>query len=179
MRFHRLARRIFLAPALALVLAAAITACSSSGSSSNPGSGSTPAATGTPTSAPATSSSSGGSAATIATIKSNWEKFFSGSTPTSERVSLLQNGQTFEGEITSLSALGATASATVSSVTLASSTLATVRYTVNIAGKPVLPNAVGSAVYENGTWKVGDASFCSLLTMENNGKAPSVCSSSS
>jgi len=175
MRFHRLARRIFLAPAIALVLAAAITACSSSNSSSS----STPAATGTPTSAPATSSSSGGSSATIATIKSNWEKFFNGSTPTSERVSLLQNGQTFEAEITALSALGATASATVSAVTLASSTLATVHYTVNISGKPVLPNATGSAVYENGTWKVGDASFCSLLTMENNGKAPSVCSSSS
>jgi hypothetical protein len=177
MRFHRLARRIFLAPALALVLAAAITACSSSNSSSGPSS--TPAASGTPTSAPATSSSSGGSSATIATIKSNWEKFFNGSTPTSERVSLLQNGQVFKDEITALSALGATASATVSAVTLASSTLATVHYTVNISGKPVLPNATGSAVYENGTWKVGDASFCSLLTMENNGKAPSVCSSSS
>jgi len=32
-------------------------------------------------------------------------------------------------------------------------------------------------VYQNGTWKVGDASFCGLLTLENGGKAPSVCSS--
>lgn len=175
MRFRYMARRIFLAPALALALAGAISACSSSPSSSST-SPPTPAATGTPAAAPSTSSS-GGSAATIATIKSNWEKFFNGSTPTSERVALLQNGSAFEAEINSLSALGTAASATVSSVTLASSTLATVHYTVDIAGKAALPNATGSAVYENGTWKVGDASFCSLLTMENGGKAPSVCSS--
>lgn len=174
MRFHRLARRIFLAPVLTLVLAAAITACSSSPSSS---SSSAPAAS-TAAAAPS-ASSSGGSAATIAIIKSNWEKFFNGSTPTSERVSLLQNGQAFAAEIASLSSLGAAASATVSSVSLTSSTQAAVHYTINISGNPVLSNQTGSAIYENGVWKVGDASFCSLLTMENNGKTPSVCSSSS
>jgi hypothetical protein len=34
------------------------------------------------------------------------------------------------------------------------------------------------AVLQGGTWKVGLASFCGLLTLENNGKTsglPSVC----
>jgi hypothetical protein len=33
------------------------------------------------------------------------------------------------------------------------------------------------AVHENGVWKVADSSFCPLLALEGNGKAPSVCSS--
>ena len=42
---------------------------------------------------------------------------------------------------------------------------------------PALTNRSGVAVYQNGTWKVGDASFCGLRALENGGKAPSVCSS--
>ena len=42
---------------------------------------------------------------------------------------------------------------------------------------PALTNRSGVAVYQNGTWKVGDASFCGLLALENGGKPPSVCSS--
>ena len=38
-----------------------------------------------------------------------------------------------------------------------------------------LANQTGTAVYENGIWKVGDISFCQLLKLENNGTAPSVC----
>lgn len=174
MRFHREARRVLAAPALGLVLAAAIAACSSSSSSSS----STPAAS--PTSAPssaAPSSGSGTSSATTATIKANWEKFFSGSTPSAERVSLLQNGQTFAKTIGAMSALGSSASAKVSGVQLTSSKQATVTYTVYLGSTAALPNAKGVAVLENGTWKVSDASFCELLTLQNGGKAPSVCTS--
>jgi hypothetical protein len=44
-----------------------------------------------------------------------------------------------------------------------------------LAGAPVLKNQHGVAVNEGGTWKVGVTSFCGLLTVENNGKTPSVC----
>jgi hypothetical protein len=78
-----------------------------------------------------------------------------------------------------MSALGTSASAKVSNVQLTSSKQATVTYTVYLGNTAALPNAKGVAVLENGTWKVSDASFCELLTLQNGGKAPSVCSSAS
>jgi len=175
MRFHHTARRIFLAPALCLALAAAVTACSSGSSSS-----STPA---TSPAAPAGNSSSasagGGSSATTATIKANWEAFFNPATPTAKRISLLQNGQKFAAEIQALSGgLASSASAKVNSVTMTSATQATVKYQILLGGAPApIPAQTGVAVLNNGTWQVGDASFCTLLSFANNGKAPSVCSS--
>jgi hypothetical protein len=181
MRFHHMARRIFLAPVFGLALAAAVTACSSASSSSTtPATTATSAATSPAASSPAANSpSASGSAATIATIKANWEAFFSASTPNAKRLQLLQNGQVFSAEIKSMSGggLASQASAQVTSVALTSPTQATVKYNILLSGSPVLKNQTGTAVYEGGIWKVGDASFCGLLTLENNGKAPSVCSS--
>jgi purine-cytosine permease-like protein len=176
MRFHREARRVLVAPALGLVLAAAITACSSSSSSSSSSPVTSPSA---PASSASAAASTGSSSAAAATIKANWEKFFNGSTPTSQRVSLLQNGQTFASTISSMSALGSSASAKVSAVKVTSASQATVTYTVYLGKTAALPNTKGVAVLENGTWKVSDASFCQLLTLQNGGKAPSVCSSAS
>ncbi|HEX6451631.1 MAG TPA: hypothetical protein VF060_19465 [Trebonia sp.] len=179
MRFHREARRVLVAPALGLVLAAAIAACSSSSSPSSPAT--SPAAPASSASAAASSSpgGTGSSSAATATIKANWEKFFSGSTPTAQRVSLLQNGPTFASTISAMSALGSSASAKVSAVKVTSASQATVTYTVYLGKTAALPNAKGVAVLENGIWKVSDASFCQLLALQNGGKAPSVCSSAS
>lgn len=174
---HHMARRIFIAPALGLALAATITACSSSSSTSSNPPATTPAATSAGNSATATASSGGGSSSTVAAITTNWEAFFNASTPTAKRISLLQNGQKFAAAIAAMSGgLAATASAKVNSVTVTSPTQATVKYDILISGTTALPNQTGVAVLTNGTWQVGDASFCSLLGMANNGKAPSVCS---
>ena len=58
-----------------------------------------------------------------------------------------------------------------------SATQATVTYDIYLGGKPALSNQTGTAAYQDGTWKVGDGSFCRLLALENGGKAPPVCSS--
>ena len=55
----------------------------------------------------------------------------------------------------------------------------TVTYNVLLSGTTALFNQTGTAVYQTGTWKVGDVSFCGLLALEDGGKAPSVCSSAS
>jgi hypothetical protein len=55
-------------------------------------------------------------------------------------------------------------------VTLVSPTQAKVIYSIFVGGTPALPNQSGVAVLQNGTWKVGDQSFCGLLTVENGGK---------
>jgi hypothetical protein len=112
-------------------------------------------------------------------ITANWEKFFNAKTPVATRVALLQNGSMFASVIRAQagSGLAATASAKVSKVIVTSSKQATVKYSILIGGSPALANQSGVAVHQNGTWKVGLASFCGLLTLENSGKTPSVCKS--
>ncbi len=47
-------------------------------------------------------------------------------------------------------------------------------YSILVSGTPALTNQAGVAVYQDGTWKVGDASFCGLLTIENGGNTASL-----
>ena len=160
---------------LACALAAGVAACSSSGSNSGSGGSSAPASS---ASASAPASTSGGSAA--AQIAANWTTFFNAKTPVAKRVALLQDGQKFATIIHSQAGGGLAASATakVTKVTVTSPSQAKVTYSILIGGSPALANQTGVAVKEGGTWKVGLASFCGLLTLENNGNSsslPSVC----
>ncbi|HLK72426.1 MAG TPA: hypothetical protein VKU77_02130 [Streptosporangiaceae bacterium] len=181
MRFPLVARRIILAPVFGLALALAVTACSSSGSSSS-SSASTPASSsapvGSPSAVPASSSpASSGNSAAVAQITANWEKFFNSSTPNSERVTLLQNGSAFAGAISGLTSLVSGLGAKVTNVTLTSATTATVKYDLTAGGTSLLNNQTGTAVLDNGVWKVGDASLCGLIKLVPGGTVPSACSS--
>ena len=181
MRYQPVIHRAVLIPALGVALAAAATACSSSSSSSSPAAGASAStsasAPSTGTSASAAPSTGGSSSAAVTAIKANWEAFFSPKTPASKKISLLQNGQTFASVIQAQnsSTLASSATSSVSAVTLESPTQAKVTYSILVGGAPALKDQPGVAVLQSGTWKVGDQSFCALLTLENNGKAPSVC----
>lgn len=188
MQINLTARRAYLAPALGLVLVTAMSACSSS-SSSSPSAASTAASTPASSSAPATSSSpaasGGASSSAVAEITANWNKFFSSSTPNSERVQLLQNGSTFSSAISAFasSPLAAAVTSKVDSVTVTTPTTATVKYDLSAMGANVASGANGNAVLQNGTWKVGDSVFCGLLTEAKSAgvsiPVPSACSSAS
>jgi hypothetical protein len=179
MRLPLVARRIILAPALALALALAVAACSSSSSSSSSSasSPSAPASSAPASSAPASSAS--GSSAAVAEITANWEKFFNFGTPTSERVALLQNGSAFSSAISALSKipLASGIGAKVTSVTVNSATSATVNYNLVSGSSTLLSGQTGKAVYEDGTWKVGDASLCGLFKLVPGGTVPAACNS--
>ena len=183
MRFHLLARRITLAPTLALALALTVAACSSSSSTSASTPASAPSsATSVPASSSAPSSatpSTGGSSATVAQITAVWEAFFSGKTSGAKKILLLQNGSKFTSVINAQagSSIATGAAAKVTAVVVNSPTSATVSYDVLLNGTTALPNQTGTAVFQDGSWKVGDVSFCQLLKLENGGTAPSVCSS--
>jgi ABC-type glycerol-3-phosphate transport system substrate-binding protein len=115
-------------------------------------------------------------AAARAQIKSAYVKFFSGKTPVSDRVAVLQNGSRFKGLVTSFAnnPLAKNVNVTVSSVTLEGGDNAKVVYTVKLGGAG-LPKQTGTAVRENGTWKVGYASLCKLVALQ--GSTPSACKS--
>ena len=185
--------RLIYAAALVLLPATAVAACSN-GSSPGPaasgngrtgasGDASTPVTTSTPVSpaGPVTSAPppSGGSAAAVAQIKGNWVAFFNARTPVAKRVGLLQNGAEFASIIKSqaASSLAAAATSSVSAVTVESPSQAKVTFSILISGTPALKNQPGAAVDQGGVWKVGDQSFCALLTLENSGKAPAACAS--
>jgi hypothetical protein len=177
------ARRVPQQILLVCALAAGIAACSSSGNGSSSGASSSPSsAPSSSASAPATSASPVSSSGATAAITANWEAFFSPKTPVAKRVSLLQDGQTFESVIKSQAGSGLAASATskVTKVTVVSPTQAKVTYSILLGGQPALSNQAGVAVKQGGTWKVGVASFCGLLTVENSGKTsglPAACKS--
>lgn len=148
-----------------LALSAAVTACG--------GSSPKPSASGSPSSVAA-----GGSAQ--AQIKTNWEAFFNPKTPLAQREKLLQNGQMFSSvmKAQSGSSLASSVSAKVSKVSEVTATQAKVTYTILVAGTPELKNQSGVAVKQDGIWKVGDASFCALLALQNGGSTsslPSAC----
>ena len=182
MRFPLVARRIILAPVLGLALALAVSACSSSSSSSSASSAtssSAPVSSPAPvSSAPASSSSSGNSAA-AAEITTNWEKFFNASTPLSQRVALLENGSSFSSAIDSFSKLPLAngIGAKVTGVTVTSATMATVTYSIVSGSTTLLGGQTGTAVYQDGMWKVGDASLCNLFKLIPGGSEPAACSS--
>jgi hypothetical protein len=161
MRLRLQPARVFLIVAVGAVMA--VTACSSSSSGAKPGAsaGTTAAST----------------ADAVAQIKANWEAFFNPKTPVAKRVSLLQNGQVFESIIKAQASLPLASSATssVSSVTVESPAQAKVVYSILVGGSPALKNEPGVAVYQSGIWKVGDQSFCALLTKEE--IAPAACAS--
>jgi hypothetical protein len=183
MRFNPAARRFYLAPALGLMLVTAMAACSSGSSSSSSTTPSTPASTSASAAASSSPAASGGSSSAEAEISTNWNKFFSSSTPNSERVQLLENGSQFSSAISAFAAspLAAAVTSKVDSVSLSSATQAKVKYDLSAMGTTVASGASGTAVLQDGTWKVGDDVFCGLLTEAKSAgitiPVPSACSS--
>jgi ABC-type glycerol-3-phosphate transport system substrate-binding protein len=118
--------------------------------------------------------STSGDAAAQAQIKSAYQKFFSGQTSVSDRAAVLQNGSKFESVIQAFASnpLAKNVNVTVSSVTLQGANNAKVVYTVKL-GSAGLPKQAGTAVLQNGTWKVGYASLCKLVALQ--GSTPSAC----
>jgi hypothetical protein len=157
----------------------ALSACSSSGGGGNTQPATPTTSSAAPTSAPASGEPTSGAGA-VAAIEKNWATFFNAKTSTSRRLALLQDGDKLAAVIKAQSTnpLAATASAKVSHVTLTGTDQASVTYSILVSGQAVLKGQQGSAVYQDGVWKVGLASFCALLKLENAGKSsglPAAC----
>jgi hypothetical protein len=120
------------------------------------------------------------SSAAVAQITANWEKFFSSSTTAAQKATLLQNGSTFASAISAFTKLPLASGigAKVTKVVPASSTTATVTYNITASGSSLLSGQTGTSVYQDGTWKVGDASLCGLFKLIPGGSVPAACSSS-
>jgi hypothetical protein len=157
-----------------LILAACGGASSSSAKPASPAA--TPSAsTAEPTSGPAA----------VAAITANWKTVFNGKAPIPRRLALVQDGSQVAAFVqaqakTSFGQAATGSTATVSAVTITSPSQATVHYQVLLLGTPLLKNQVGTAIYQDGIWKVAIASFCGLAYLEypkGSLKLPAACRS--
>jgi hypothetical protein len=144
------------------LLALGLSACGA-GVQGSAGSG----ASATPTTEPSASASATPNTAATRGITGAFVRFFDGNTPVDTRVDLLQNGQQYAQLLQAESRLPAAknTSAQVSDVRV-NGQQATVTYSVLINGNTVLQNQTGTAVLVDGQWKVGDQTFCHLLSVQ-------------
>lgn len=114
---------------------------------------------------------------TIKEITTDWTAFFKGSTPATEKISLLQNGSEFASflKAQAKTSTGKSVSVKVIKVKVTSKTSATVTYDILLSGTVALPDATGKAVLQNGKWKVNDASFCALLSLQGTASQVKAC----
>jgi hypothetical protein len=136
-----------------------------------------------PTTSAAAAAEPTSGAAAVAAITANWETVFNGKATIPSRTALLQDGSQVTAFIeadakTSFGQAATGSTATISSVTITSPAQATVHYEVLLLGTPLLKNQVGTAVYEDGVWKVSIASFCGLAYLQypkGSPQLPAVC----
>ena len=121
----------------------------------------------TSSSSPPQTSTTQDASATIAAITANWVKFFASTSSIDDRVALLEDGESLRAalEQRAQDPLMGQATATVDDVELSGPTQATVTYDVLLSGAVALPKAQGTAVLQDGVWKVGAASFCALVSL--------------
>ncbi|MFI8827947.1 hypothetical protein [Streptomyces sp. NPDC053431] len=152
-------RSAALAAVVVLVLTPAVASCSDdSGSSSGQTS---------PTAPPAGSDQPADPAAAKAEITKNWTAFFDPKTPTAERVKLLENGPKMAAVLAAFAGdkNAAMSSAEVKGIAFTSPTNANVTYDLLVGGNPALPDAKGTSVLQNDTWKVSEKTLCSLVQL--------------
>ncbi|WP_280263589.1 hypothetical protein [Nocardia wallacei] len=111
-------------------------------------------------------------------VTESYERFFDGATGAEQKMALLENGKAFADTIEAQadSPMAKSTTATVSGVASTGTDHADVNYTILMNGKPALANQQGSAIYQDGGWKVTAATFCALLTLQGN--PPPVCATS-
>lgn len=153
-----------------LVLASVLTACGddSGGDDTTPPSPSVEQPTTTDPSPSA--SAPDDPAAAEKEIKENWKKFFDPDVPLKDKQALLENGDNMAQVLESFSGdeRGGQVEATVDQVEFTAPTAANVTYTLTLKGATVMPNAAGTAVEQDDTWKVSVKTLCGLVGLSGN-----------
>ncbi|KOG43490.1 hypothetical protein [Streptomyces resistomycificus] len=159
------------AVALLLFLAPALAACSddSGGGQDTPPPTPSVEQTERTTSAPAATAPADAAAAEQE-VKENWRKFFDPKTSTEDKQAVLENGEQMGPVLEAFSGdeRGGQVQAEVTKVAFTSATAADVTYTLLLNGATALPDAAGTAVEEDGTWKVSVNTLCALVQLSGN-----------
>ncbi|MEV8020998.1 hypothetical protein AB0O76_32635 [Streptomyces sp. NPDC086554] len=103
-------------------------------------------------------------------VKENWEKFFDPAVSLKEKEAVLENGPKMRAVLESFSGdeRGKQVSAKVSKVKFTSATEADVTYALTLKGATALPDASGTSVNQDDTWKVSVKTLCALVKLSGN-----------
>ena len=160
---------------LAPVLALAALAAACGGSSNSSSTTTNPPASTPPTTSTATAPADEAAAKTE--ITKNWQTFLRSGTPQATAVALLEKGDTLGLALKKAAqedkATGGARSAKVVSIQFTSPTQANVNYKLHAAGQVL--NSSGTAVLEDGVWKVTDVTFCTLVVLGNGSRPVKGC----
>jgi hypothetical protein len=114
-----------------------------------------------------------------AEITTAWETFLSSNTKSAAAVALLENGdqlgQALKKARQEDKATGGKRSAHVKKITFTSATNATVNYILHAAGQVL--NSAGTAVLQDGKWKVSEVTLCTLVVLGNGEEPVKGCAS--
>jgi hypothetical protein len=165
---------------LAIVALITVAGCSSSSSGGNTATTPPPSSPATSTSPAPVATGSAGIAAATAEIKKNWATFFKSSTPHATSVSLLQDGASLSAAVRFAARIAkkekVSESAVVHKITFTPDGMsAAIVYTLYGGKAKLLPTADGTAVLDNGVWKVSKVTFCELVVLGAGGKKVPGC----
>ncbi|WP_418956239.1 hypothetical protein [Streptomyces tritici] len=162
-----------LAAAAVLVVAPVAAACGDDDSPSSPSTPTSPIAPPVPTSPPAADEPADPVAAK-AEITKNWTAFFDAKTPVDEKVRVLENGEQMRPVLAAFAQdpNAAKSSAKVSAVSFTAKDKAEVTYDLLVGGTPAIPDSKGTAVEQEGTWKVSVQTLCALVKQSGNAAVP-------
>ncbi|MFE1437545.1 hypothetical protein [Streptomyces sp. NPDC058739] len=169
-------RATALAAALALFLAPALAACSDDeggGGTTSPPAPSVQTPSVLPTTSEPVAGQPADPQAAEAEIKANWAKFFDPKTAPEDKLAVLENGERMAPVLQAFSGdeRGGQVQAVVEEVAFTSPTDANVTYSLTLQGQTALPGAAGTAVEEDGTWKVSAKTLCALVQLSRTGSA--------
>jgi hypothetical protein len=161
------------AAAVLLALAPALTSCTDEDGGGGDSPPRTPTVETTPSAPP---SAPADVTAAEQEVRRNWQKFFDPKTSLEDKQKLLENGERMASVLRAFSGdeRGGQVRAKVDKVDFTSPTEANVTYALTLKGATALPDAAGTAVEQDGTWKVSAKSLCALVQLSGDGSAPAV-----
>ncbi|MER5259404.1 MULTISPECIES: hypothetical protein [unclassified Streptomyces] len=103
-------------------------------------------------------------------VKENFEKFFDPAVSMKEKEAVLEDGPKMRAVLKSFSGdeRGKQVSADVNKVEFSSATEADVTYALTLKGATALPDASGTSVNQDDTWKVSVKTLCALVKLSGN-----------
>ncbi|MFI6090387.1 hypothetical protein [Streptomyces sp. NPDC051218] len=103
-------------------------------------------------------------------VKENFEKFFDPAVSMKDKEAVLENGPKMRAVLKSFSGdeRGQQVSADVNKVEFSSATEADVTYALTLKGATALPDASGTSVNQDDTWKVSVKTLCALVKLSGN-----------
>ncbi|MEU9255801.1 hypothetical protein AB0D66_28635 [Streptomyces sp. NPDC048270] len=106
-------------------------------------------------------------AAAKAEIEKNWAAFFDSKVSVEEKAKVLENGELLEPLLSGFAGNtdAAVSSAEVTDVAFTAPTEAQVTYDLLLGGVPVMPETEGTAVLDDGVWKVSAKTLCALIEL--------------